>query len=66
MSIDAIRTRLDLLQEYREVELYGDALMRQLARAGGMTFGKVVDDLDAALLSRDRQTIRDFFASRSN
>jgi hypothetical protein len=53
------------LEDFRIAEAYGNACARQIARACGMTFDQVVDDLDAALLSRDRQRLNDFLDSRS-
>jgi hypothetical protein len=64
MSVSPLIQKLRDLEDYQNAELFGHACARQIARSAGMTFDQVVNDLDTALLSRDRQRIHLFFESR--
>lgn len=66
MSINPVIAKSEQLEDYENAELYGHAIARHFARVCGMTFEQVVDELDAAALSRDRQHVRDFFLNRSS
>lgn len=66
MSTNPVIAKLEQLEDFENAEIYGHAVARHFARACGMTFEQVVDDLDAALLSNERQRVRDFFLNRSS